>query len=135
MQNYGFFIYALLIILAEVWLVYYIYRDTSKIFFLAVSPLRWLSIIILITKYQNLGWGFIVLLLLLAAFYWLLNNFLINILVLNQPVMFVGQDGAIGKFMHKVFPKNTGLLTTVFKLLLFGVLLYLYHKFFTGNGP
>ena len=131
LQAFYFLIYVVLIALTEVWMLRLVYADTNKAYFLAISPLRWLSVIILVSKHQLFGLGFLYMFLFIAAFYWLILNLLVNPLVLKKPILYVGSDGKIGELLNNLLGRNVALLTLIIKIVVLASTTYLYWNYFT----
>ena len=131
LQAFYFLIYVVLIALTEVWMLRLVYAETNKAYFLAISPLRWLSVIILVSKYQLFGLGFLYMFLFIAAFYWLILNLLVNPLVLKKPILYVGSDGKIGELLNNLLGRNVALLTLIIKIVVLASTTYLYWNYFT----
>ncbi len=128
--NYSFLIYTSLIMTAEIWMLWYVYQETKKAYFLAISPLRWLSIIILVLSYESFGKGFLLLLFLIVSIYWLFINVFVNLIVLKKPILYVGADGMIGRFLNNLFGNQTRIYTFLIKLLVLAsaIFLFVHHQ-------
>ena len=126
--NWSFLLYTFLIMAAEVWMLWLVYQDTNKAYFLAISPLRWLSVIIVVSKYEELGVGFFYLLFLVVALYWVFINLLVNMIVLKKPVLHVGTDGLIGASLNNWFGSKAPLLTLIIKLIILLLAAFLFYQ-------
>ncbi|MDN5205446.1 hypothetical protein QQ008_28950 [Fulvivirgaceae bacterium BMA10] len=133
LSTFSFLIYVVLIALTEVWMLWLVYKDTNKAYFLAISPLRWLAIIILVSKYHQLDLGFLFMFLFIATIYWLFLPLLVNVIVIKKPVFYVGTDGKIGAMLNSLFGQHVAIFTFLIKLSALAGATYLYWNYITQH--